>query len=887
MTDDVQKLALYKSKRDFSITSEPADGGVEGTEGLSFVVQKHWATRLHYDFRIELDGVMMSWAVPKGPSFDTKDKRLAAHVEDHPISYSSFEGTIPAGQYGAGKVIVWDEGTWHPIGDPHVGLKAGNLKFELRGHKLRGKWALIRMRGRGEKQEPWLLIKEKDEFTRPASEFSVVDEFPDSVKSSKSAAEPQVSEKRTSNKHSAPTTHAGGAMAEAVEGITKPAARGRKVAAAVKSDAVPHPDAKTSDLPVTFSPQLATLVEAPPGDHADWLFEIKFDGYRLLTRVAGAEIALFTRNGNDWTDKLKPLRAEIARLKLPDGWYDGEIVVLNDKGVPDFGALQNAFDASRAKSIAYFVFDAPYLGGFDMRQVPLEDRRRLLQAALAVQPSEIVRFSETFDAPAESIVASACHLGLEGVIAKRRDSTYRSARSSDWIKLKCSHRQEFVIGGWTDPKASRTGIGALLLGVYDNGQLRYAGNVGAGFDSKALASTREKLDAIAAESNPFAPGDVIPGKPHWVEPRLVAEVTFGEWTSAGHVRHSVFHALRLDKEASTIVREQASPAPREAKGARVAKSVSSRSSKAAAKAPREEPVSHALNSKLRITNPDRVIDTSTGITKVELIRYYGLVGALMLTHLADRPVSLVRAPAGVGGQLFFQKHAEVEKLPGIVQLDPTLDPAHPPMLEVATADGLLSAAQWNVVEVHTQNALAKDYEHPDRIVFDLDPGEGVDWSMIRQAAELMRSFLDDLGLVAFLKTSGGKGLHLVVPLKPKADWDRSKAFSKAVVDHVSKTLPQMFVNKAGGKNRVGKIFVDWLRNGRGSTTACAWSARSRPGLGISVPVTWDELGQLRGGDHWTIRSAQARLDVGNDCWVGYAKAARALDKAAAKLGFAG
>ena len=870
MSVATEKLALYKAKRDFSITSEPAEGGTEGTEALSFVVQKHWATRLHYDFRIELDGVMLSWAVPKGPSYDTKDKRLAAHVEDHPISYSSFEGTIPAGQYGAGKVIVWDEGTWHPIGDPHAMLKAGNLKFKLRGQKLQGKWALIRIKGRGEKQEPWLLIKEKDEFTRPASEFSVVDEFPDSVKVSKLA------EKRPSRKKAAAPV--AGALAEAADQIAKPATKRMKVAAAAKPGVAPHPNAEKSDLPATFSPQLATLVEAPPGDHADWLFEIKFDGYRLLARVAGAEIALFTRNGNDWTAKLKPLRAEIARLKLPDGWYDGEIVVLNDKGVPDFGALQNAFDAARAKSIAYFVFDAPYLGGFDLRQVPLEDRRRLLQAALATQPSAIVRFSETFDAPAESIVASACHLGLEGVIAKRRDSTYRSARSSDWIKLKCSHRQEFVIGGWTDPKASRTGIGALLLGVYEGGQLRYAGNVGAGFDSKALASTRAKLDAIAAETNPFAKGDAIPGRPHWVEPTLVAEVTFGEWTSAGHVRHSVFHALRLDKEASTIVREKASAAPRDAKA--------SKTIKAAAKAPREEPVSHALNTQLRITNPDRVIDASTGITKVELIRYYGLVGALMLPHLAGRPVSLVRAPAGVGGQLFFQKHAEVEKLPGIAQLDAALDPAHPPMLEVATVDGLLSAAQWNVVEVHTQNALAKDYEHPDRIVFDLDPGEGVDWPMIRQAAELMRSFLDDLGLVAFLKTSGGKGLHLVVPLKPQADWDWSKAFSKAIVDHVAKTLPQTFVNKAGGKNRVGKIFVDWLRNGRGSTTACAWSARSRPGLGISVPVAWEELGQLRGGDHWTIRSAPTRLDVGNDCWNGYAKAARTLNAAAKKLGFA-
>ncbi len=466
------------------------------------------------------------------------------------------------------------------------------------------------------------------------------------------------------------------------------------------------------------------------------------------------------------------------------------------------------------------------------------------------------------------------------MIAKRRDSVYRSSRSSDWIKLKCSHRQEFVIGGWTDPKASRTGLGALLLGVYEGGKLRYAGNVGTGFDTKTLASTRSKLDEAASTESPFDKSDAIAGRPHWVKPQLVAEVTFGEWTSAGHIRHSVFHGLRLDKDPKTIVREKAKSAPRAS-----APAPASTKSKRA-EAPHSAPVSHALSSNLRITHPERVIDKSTGITKVELIRYYGLVGKLMMAHLRSRPVSLVRAPAGVGGQLFFQKHAEVEKLPGIAQLDASLDPEHPPMLEVATVSGLLSAAQWNVVEVHTQNALAKDYEHPDRIVFDLDPGEGVNWAMIQHAAELLRSFLGDLGLTPFLKTSGGKGLHVVVPLKPKADWDRSKAFSKAVVDHVAQTIPQMFVNKSGGKNRVGKIFVDYLRNGRGSTTACAWSARSRPGLGISVPVTWDELSKLRGGDHWTIRSAQTRLDVGNTAWDGYAKAAKALDGPAKLLGFA-
>ncbi len=871
------KLAAYQAKRDFSITGEPSEGGVAGVDALSFVVQKHWATRLHYDFRIELDGVMVSWAVPKGPSYDPKDKRLAAHVEDHPISYSSFEGTIPAGQYGAGKVIVWDEGTWYPLSDPHAALQAGNLKFVLRGHKLKGSWALIRMKGRGEKQEPWLLIKEKDEYVRPASEFSVVDELPGSVKGPANRAPEKAAAKKPS---AAPRAVE---MITAVEDIATPL-RPTKVDVPRRANAnagASHASAKPAPLPAAFSPQLATLVDAPPGHHSDWVFEIKFDGYRLLARVEGSEIQLFTRNGKDWTPKLKPLRAEIERMKLPDGWYDGEIVALNDKGISDFGALQKAFDGARAKAIAYFVFDAPFMAGFDMRDVPLEDRRAVLQTALAASASEIVRFSEAFDAPAESIVASACHLGLEGVIAKRRDSAYRSARSSDWIKLKCSHRQEFVIGGWTDPMASRTGIGSLLLGVYEDGGLRYTGNVGAGFDSKALASTRAKLEDVAANASPFTNSNEIPGKPHWVEPELVAEVTFAEWTDAGHIRQGVFHALRLDKDPKAIIREQSTSAPRDAKEQSPTRGVS-----AFAAAPGEAPMSHALNTKFRITHPERVIDASSGITKMELIRYYSVVGELMMAHLRDRPVSLVRAPSGVDGQLFFQKHAEVEKLPGIAQLDAALDPDHPSMLEVATADGLLSVAQWDVVEVHTQNAVARDYTHPNRIVFDLDPGEGVDWPMVQHAAELMRSLLADLGLTSFLKTSGGKGLHVLVPLKPKADWDSAKAFSKAVVGHATKTNPQMFVNRSGGKNRMGKIYIDYLRNSRGSTTVCAWSARSRPGIGISVPVAWEELGHLRGGDHWTIRSAQSRLDVGNGAWKGYAKVANTVEAAAKVLGLA-
>jgi bifunctional non-homologous end joining protein LigD len=823
-------LKTYKAKRNFKITPEPAEGGEEGGENRVFVIQKHWATRLHYDFRLELDGTMKSWAVPKGPSYDTHDKRMAVHVEDHPISYNAFEGTIPEKQYGAGKVIIWDKGTWHPLEDPRKGYKAGSLKFELRGHKMHGRWALVRMKGKGEKQEPWLLIKEKDEYVRPASQFSVVDEMPDSVK----------------------------ALG------TPGAARLASAPAAVIGEKSP--------LPKTLSPELATLVDEPPSNPEDWLFEVKYDGYRILSRIEGKKVALITRNGNDWTSKLEPLRAALEKMKLPDGWYDGEIVVPDEKGRPDFGLLQQAFDDARVNSIVYFIFDAPFLDGYDLRQVPFVQRRDLMLQALGKLPEKgVVRVSAELQATPAEIVAAACKMGLEGVIGKRRDSTYTARRSGAWIKLKCGQRQEFVIGGYTDPQGSRTGIGSLLLGVYGkDGELHYAGNVGTGFDEKTLRDLTARLKKLDSDASPFSSARAIAKKAHWVKPKLVAEVSFSEWTRSGSVRHGVFQGLRADKPATAIAREK----PAHVAEVEAAPKTSVPPTGLASRLP----------ASLKVTNPDRIIDPSTGMTKLGLIRYYALVAALALEHLKGRPTALVRAPAGVAGELFFQKHSEVGKLPGIKQFPQALDPGHPPMLEVATTEGLLSAAQWNVVEFHTQNAFGKNYEKPNRVIFDLDPGQGVEWPKIQEAAQLMRAFLEELGLPAFLKTSGGKGLHVVVPLRPHYDWDTVKAFSKTVVEHMAATLPDRFAFKSGPKNRIGKIFIDYLRNGRGATTAAAWSARTRPGLGISVPVAWEELDVLRGGDHWTVQTAHTRLDKGNEPWADYTKSAASITAAMKKLG---
>ncbi|PJJ18465.1 ATP-dependent DNA ligase LigD phosphoesterase module /ATP-dependent DNA ligase LigD polymerase module [Janthinobacterium sp. 67] len=824
-------LKTYRSKRNFAVTPEPAGGDEDANDALTFVIQKHWASRLHYDFRLELDGTMKSWAVPKGPSYDPRDKRMAVQVEDHPIAYASFEGTIPEKQYGAGKVIIWDKGTWQPqpaTPDARKALAAGELKFTLHGHKMHGKWVLVRMKGRAdkrsEKQPAWLLIKEKDEYARPAAEFSVVDEFPDSV----------------SNK-------ALPKRKKRADGSAAPAA----------------------ELPATLSPQLATLVDAPPPDAQDWIFEVKFDGYRILARCDGEHVALMTRNGNDWTAKLPKLRQALEKLGLPPGWYDGEIVVNDASGHPDFGALQRAFDAQTSSEIAYYLFDVPYFDGHDLRGQPVEARRALLQELLQSLPaSPLVRFSDALDAAPQQLLAHACRLGLEGVIGKRRGSPYVTRRSGDWIKLKCGLRQEFVIGGYTAPQGAREGIGSLLLGVHDaQGKLHYAGNVGSGFDDASLRDLRRRLDALLADTSPFAGKAGGVRRPIWVQPQLVAEVSFAQWTSGGAVRHAVFHGLREDKKPAAIVRERARRIEKE-------KRMESK--------PMPDSV---LPASFKVSHADRVIDKDSGARKIDLVCYYALVGKLMLAHLRGRPVSLVRAPAGVGGELFFQKHADTSTMPGVKQLDARLDPEHPPMLEVASLQGLLSAAQWNVVEFHTQNALASAYDTPNRLVFDLDPGKGVAWPAIREAAVLLRAFLTELGLPAWLKTSGGKGLHVVVPIRPKHDWDTVKAFSQAIVAHMAQHIPARFVVKSGPANRVGKIFIDYLRNGRGATTVCAWSARTRSGLGISVPLAWEELDELTAGDQWNVANVHDRLDVGNTPWDGYARSAKGLDSAMKKLGF--
>lgn len=855
--DDLDPLAIYRQKRDFNVTPEPApkrpQSGKAGKYGLRFMVQKHWARNLHYDFRLEFEGTLKSWAIPKGPSLDPHVKRIAVQVEDHPLSYGDFEGVIPAKQYGAGRVIVWDSGVWLPAGDAGQGFKDGKLKFDLRGHKLQGRWALVRMRSDGDKLPAWLLIKEHDEFERASSDYDVTEALPDSVIAA-------------SNEHIVAKT---GAVTQEAPKNTPPKA--------VKQLDLPA-GAIEANLPPKLAPQLATLAASPP-EHGEWLYELKFDGYRLMARLNKASINCFTRNGHDWTEKLPHLAKSLTNLGLEGTWLDGEIVVHNDEGLPSFQLLQKAFESpsrggARA-NITYYVFDMPFFQGYDLRGVALIERRALLKKLLSTHKSSDIRFSAAFDAPSKDLMLSACKMGLEGLIGKRADSPYESRRSPNWIKLKCTQRQPFLICGYTAPQGARTGFGALLLGHHDEGGiLQYAGNVGSGFSEETLAELTQVLKKLSQSASPFTSKPSIAGKPHWVKPSLLADVSFSEWTHTGRIRHGVFRGL-LDDNKMQKTKSEAAGKPQAA--IRVA------STKAGNKIPPTAEIT--LPATLRITHPDRIIDAHSGLTKLDMVKHYARVAAIMLPHLKARPVSLVRAPAGTAGELFFQKHANAGELPSIKLLDESLDPGHASLLEISNAAGLLSAAQMNTLEFHTWNAVATSIAKPDRMIFDLDPGEKVTWSEIQEAALLVRTLLEALNLVPFIKTSGGKGLHVVVPLKRIHDWDTVKAFSRAIVQHLARTIPQKFVAKSGPQNRVGKIFVDYLRNGFGATTVSAWSARARPGLGVSVPIAWDELQQLSSSAHWTVKNIAERVPIGNSVWDGYPTSARSLHKAMRLLEF--
>ena len=790
--------------RDFSRTPEPRGRKVTARKrDLRYYIQRHAARRLHYDFRLELEGVLKSWAVPKGPSLDPADRRLAMQTEDHPLEYGEFEGVIPEKQYGAGEVLLWDKGVWIPDDpNPVAALRKGRLNFHLDGEKLRGGFLLTRMRG-NEDKPAWLLIKRHDEAARSGD---ITEERPESVK--------------------------------------KPPKKTRKSA--------------KSELPQFVAPQLATLVTEPPKS-GDWIYEAKHDGYRILAKVTGGEARLFTRSGKDWTDKAPAVARALEKLKLKDAWLDGELVALLPDGRSSFQALQNAFEAGAKANLVYFVFDAPYLEGKDLMRLPLRTRKERLKKALH-GASGVVRFSEHLAAPARQALEEACKLGLEGLIGKLADSVYVAGRTRNWIKLKCRQRQEFVIAGYTPPQGSRQGFGALVVGVHDAaGKLRFAGKVGTGYNDERLRTLTRRLASLKRPDSPLegVPRDVA-RETQWVRPVLVAEVAFAERTNDGILRQASFLGLREDKPAKSVGVEKAEPPPQAASAA------SSQGN---------------VVQGVKISHPDRLVWPSDGITKLDLVRYYDEVIEWFLPHVADRPLTMVRCPDGAEAQCFYQRHLGMGASPGDVLTLKRERSSKGYYIYVNTHRAVITLIQNGAVELHTWGAKVADAKHPDRITMDLDPGPDLPWEELKRAAEMTKAVLDGLKLASFLKTTGGKGLHVVVPIKPELEWDRVKEFSRLIAVFLTRAEPSLFTAKIAKERRTGKVFVDYLRNAETASAVAAFSARARPGAAVSTPLAWDELDEdLR--THYTVKNLPKRLaSLKSDPWAGYARTKQSITPA--------
>lgn len=864
-------LDQYQKKRDFRKTPEPQATPAKSGRKLSYVVQKHDASHLHYDFRLELDGVLKSWAVPKGPSLDPAVKRLAVQVEDHPLEYRHFEGEIPAGEYGAGHVIVWDQGRWIPQGDPQQGWRDGHLKFRLEGTKLSGNWALVRMGAPKAEKENWLLIKERDAEAASNADGDITELRPESVLAGTAT-------RRKEKKRSV----ADSANPRQPDKSSKAAAK-----ASSRMTAKPAPkEGRKSTMPAQIAPQLATLTaEAPAGD--DWLAEIKFDGYRALCRIEHGEARLLTRAGHDWSGKWPAITAAAARLPVAQAWLDGEVVAIGPDGAMSFQLLQNMThagdDASAQGQFAYYVFDLLYLDGHDLRQQPLLERKRLLQVLLGTGAGGPLRYSDHVRGNTAEVFSHACMHGLEGIIAKQGQAAYVSTRSRSWLKIKCHQRQEFVIGGYTDPAGQREKFGALLLGVHDaDGQLRYAGKVGTGFDVKTLHTVARAFPRLASQQPPFVdpPKGAAAAGAHWLRPQLVAEVQFAAWTHGGAVRHASFVGLRNDKPASEIIREQAVSLPTQA-----TPSVSVPAQ--AAQPPLQTPRAARGSSRPRhagkagaersvtldgitLTHPSRLLFPQAGITKLDLARYYHDIADWILPHLAQRPLTLVRCPQGAGAQCFFQKHASATTAADIPTVAIPGGSGEAPYMMANSLPALLALVQMGVLELHTWGARAGALERPDRIIFDLDPAPDVPWTEVIVAAQLIHARMDQIGLRSFVKTTGGKGLHVVIPLYADKSWDQIKEFSRAVPEQLADAFPDRFTAQMAKNRRVGKIFIDYLRNAAEATAVVAYSTRARDGAPVSTPLAWDELAPELRSDSFNLHNIPARLKtLKQDPWADY------------------
>lgn len=893
-------LDEYRRKRDFATTPEPSgEANPAGSgQGWSYLIQKHAASRLHYDLRLELDGVLKSWAVPKGPSLDPGEKRLAVQVEDHPLEYGDFEGVIPEGEYGGGTVLLWDRGHWLPeklepkpgkggweggaAGTPEAarsGLGKGHLHFHLDGEKLHGGWHLVRMHGeKSDGGKNWLLMKEDDDHARPGDP-AITEERPESVASGRGMDEIAADPERVWSSD--------GGEREPTPEVRSAGDAGQVMEMDASDLGVPDLEGARRGDPPDLTPQLPTRVERLPRGKS-WVHEIKHDGYRLLAHVGGGgdeageetggeaapRVRLITRGGEDWTARFRPLADALAALPVQSAILDGEAVGVAADGRSDFSTLQKALSDGHDHALALYLFDLPYVDGWDLTATPLLERKEVLRELLEAAGADdaTLRYSDHIPGRGEEVFRHACRMGLEGVVSKRGDRPYRPGRGDDWRKARCRLRQEMVIGGWVESEAR--GVRSLLLGYYPDedgsdgeAELTYAGRVGTGFDQDTLVALEKRFRELATDDSPFSDPGAAAGtgsrsrKVHWLRPELVCEVEFAEWTAGGHLRHASFQGLREDKPPREVVREEISHEPI----APAADTTSKKTVKKGKTMPKSDAVAVAG---VAISHPDRVVYPEAGLTKGDVATYYAAVAPRMLPHLEDRPLSLVRCPGG-REECFYQKNVE-DTFPDAVHRvdveDEDGDVIHYAM--VNDTAGLVSLIQMGVLEIHPWGARRDRLDRPDLLTFDLDPGPGVGWERMAEAAHLLHQLLEHLELVSFVKTSGGKGLHVVLPIDRRTPWDEAKAFTRSAAETLVRAAPDRFVATASKAKRKGKIFIDYLRNARGATSVAAYSTRAREGAPVSMPIAWDEVDDADPAG-WTVKNTRQRIAAQKqDPWAG-------------------
>jgi len=856
-------LKTYRAKRRFGVTAEPK-GKVARKRGNAFVIQKHAATRLHYDLRLELDGVMKSWAVTRGPSLVPGEKRLAVEVEDHPIAYNKFEGTIPHGEYGGGTVMIWDRGHWEPEADPHKGLAKGHLAFKLYGEKLHGGWHLVRMhRRQGEKRDNWLLIKQHDGTEQSVRDEDILEEKPLSVATGRTMEEIASGPKKEWRTNRPSKTNQRSGKIKAIKRGTAREATARSATNAKPAVAEAVRAAPKSNLARFVSPALATLSDkAPDGDN--WMHEIKFDGYRIQARLERGKVKLLTRKGLDWTKKFPTIASAISKLRAKSAMFDGELVTEDTDGISSFSLLQQDLKDGRHDRMVFYIFDLLHLDGADLTSLPFSKRKEALAGLLSGLPERgALRLSESLTGSGTALLRHACKIGLEGIVSKLANAPYNSGRSHEWIKTKCSDRQEFVVAGLVPSTADARAVGALVLGVYDGNELKYAGRTGTGFTHEMARSLYRKLKPIETTKTPF---ESIPAeeqgvrKPVWVEPKMVVEVDFRGWTHGDRVRQASFQGIREDKPAKDVVREKAMAAKSRSTGVRRSAPVKNNDTSVAG---------------VHLTHPDRIYWEDVGIAKRDLADFYVQIWRWMRPHLVGRPISLLRCPEGASGQCFFQKHARAGIPVEHLHLVPEKSDK---IISVNDLDGVIALVQGGVLEIHVRGSTIDHLESADRLVFDLDPGPETGWKDVVAAARDVRERLEGIKLKCFLKTSGGKGLHVVLPIAP-TPWERAKIFAKTVAEAMEADQPDRYVATATKAKRNRRIFIDYLRNSREATAVAPYSTRARPGAPVSVPIDWSELNSLKSASQYTVQNLVQRMSrLRKDPWANIGRTRQQLPK---------